>query len=302
MIEIAHLHHRFGNRVVLEDLCLAVPDGQCYGILGPNGSGKSTLIHLLATILPVQSGTVKVAGYELPRQADGVRRSIGVVFQTNTLDKKLTVMENLELQGHLYGLRGEALRRRIKELCERLGLTDRPNELVQTLSGGLRRRVELAKALLHQPRVLLLDEACSNLDPAARRSWLDYLFELKEQLQLTVILATHLLDEAERCDQLVLLHRGRIVLQGTPASLKRRVSGDVVMVESAAPAALAETLQTRFGLAPQLVDGMVRVEVPEGHRLVPQLVEAFPGHIQAVHVRKPTLEDVFLRETGVQLC
>ena len=232
------------------------------------------------------------------REPAAVRRHIGVVFQTQSLDKALTVEENLRAQGHLHGLSGAELRRRMEHAMEQLGLSDRRKDLVETLSGGLRRRVEIAKALLHRPQVLLMDEASTGLDPAARRDLSRHVERLREQEGVTILLTTHILEEADRCDRLILLHQGKIVAQGTPAALRAGIGGDVVVLESADTAALAAGIERRFNLRPTVRDGQVRVEIENGHRFIAEVVEAFPGAVESVGLHKPTLEDVFVRETG----
>jgi len=227
-----------------------------------------------------------------------VRRKIGVVFQSQSLDKALTVEENLRAQGHLHGLSGPRLRERIEQVTKRLGLEDRRNDLVEKLSGGLRRRVEIAKGLLHQPVVLLMDEASTGLDPGARRELWQYVQELRDREGVTILLTTHILDEADRCDRLVLLHQGRVVAEGTPAQLKSRIGGDVVVLEAGDPAALGQRIEAQFGLRPTIMDGRVRIEIGNGHRFITEVVEAFPGAIESVALHKPTLEDVFAHETG----
>jgi ABC-2 type transport system ATP-binding protein len=270
-------------------------------LLGPNGGGKSTLFRILSTMMVPTGGRAEVAGHDVARDPAAVRRSIGVVFQTQSLDKALTVAENLRSQGHLHGLSGPKLRDRIVQVMERLGLADRRNDIVETLSGGLKRRVEIAKGLLHRPVVLLMDEASTGLDPGARRELWQYVEELRSREGVTILLTTHILDEADRCDRLALLHQGRVVAEGTPAHLRSRIGGDVVVLEAAegADAAdLAGRIETRFGLKPSLVDGALRVEIANGHRFITEVVEAFPGAIDSVGLHKPTLEDVFVRETG----
>jgi ABC-2 type transport system ATP-binding protein len=210
----------------------------------------------------------------------------------------LTVRENLVHQGHLYGLRGPVLRSRIGELLARFGLADRANDFVEKLSGGLRRRVELAKGLLHQPELLLLDEPSTGLDPLARRELGDYLEELRKKDGMTVLLTTHIMEEADRCDRLAIIDRGRLVAVDTPHALKERVGGDVITVGSVHPAELQTQIEKRFGVKTSRVENSIRIERPKGHEFVPTLVEAFPGEIDSVSVGKPTLEDVFIHLTG----
>ena len=298
MILAENLSHQYGSRLALSNVNFEVKAGEIFGLLGPNGGGKSTLFRILSTMMVPTGGRAEVAGHDVARDPAAVRRAIGVVFQTQSLDKALTVAENLRAQGHLYGLSGPKLRDRIAQVLDRLGLADRRNDIVETLSGGLKRRVEIAKGLLHRPVVLLMDEASTGLDPGARRELWQYVEELRSREGVTILLTTHILDEADRCDRLALLHQGRVVAEGTPAHLRSRIGGDVVVLEAGDVAELARRIETRFGLKPSLVDGMLRVEIANGHRFITEVVEAFPGAIDSVGLHKPTLEDVFIRETG----
>jgi ABC-2 type transport system ATP-binding protein len=298
VISVNHISHRYGSRQALTDVSFAVRRGEIFGLLGPNGGGKSTLFRVLTTMMPPSEGSASVAGFDVARQPGDVRRHAGVVFQSQSLDRSLTVTENLRSQGHLHGLYGKALAGRMETVMARLGLADRSGELVGTLSGGLRRRVEIAKALLHGPRVLLMDEASTGLDPGARRELWQYICELRSSEGVTILLTTHILDEADRCDRLVLLHSGRVVAEGSPAELRARIGGDVVVLETADPAALAPQMEARFGVHPSILNGTLRIEISNGHRFITEAVEAFPGFIHSVALHKPTLEDVFVRETG----
>jgi ABC-2 type transport system ATP-binding protein len=301
VIVVENLSHRYGSREALSNVSFRVAQGEIFGLLGPNGGGKSTLFRILSTMMAPTAGRAVVAEYDVTRQPEQVRRKIGVVFQSQSLDKALTVRENLRAQGHLHGLSGARLASRMDEVMSRLGLADRRDELVEKLSGGLKRRVEIAKGLLHRPVVLIMDEASTGLDPGARRELWQYVSELRDQDGVTILLTTHILDEADRCDRLVLLHQGHVVAQGTPAELKSKIGGDVVVLEAAEPAALSRNIEQRFGITPAMLDGVVRVEIGNGHRFITEVVEAFPGAIESVALHKPTLEDVFARETGALL-
>jgi ABC-2 type transport system ATP-binding protein len=226
------------------------------------------------------------------------RRRIGVVFQSPSLDKKLTVEENLRHQGHLYGLRGATLRSKMDELLARFGLADRATERVEKLSGGLRRRVELAKGLLHKPELLLLDEPSTGLDPRVRRELGNYLEELRDKDGMTILLTTHIMEEADHCDRLAILDRGKLVALDSPAALKEQIGGDVVNVGARDPERLRGLIEKKFGVKLTVVDRTLRIERPRGHEFIPELVEAFPGEIDSVSVGKPTLEDVFIHLTG----
>jgi ABC-2 type transport system ATP-binding protein len=301
VIEVQNLTHRYGDRVALSDVSFDVKKGEIFGLLGPNGGGKSTLFRILSTMMVPTEGHAKIAGFDVGRNPAEVRRRVGVVFQTQSLDKALTVQENLRAQGHLHGLSGAILGDRMERAMERLGLSDRRKDLVETLSGGLRRRVEIAKALLHQPQVLLMDEASTGLDPAARRDLSRHVESLREGEGVTILLTTHILEEADKCDRLILLHQGKIVAQGSPTQLRSSIGGDVVVLETVDGKSLAERIEQRFGLHPSVMDGHVRVEIQNGHRFIAEVMEAFPGTIESVGLHKPTLEDVFVRETGASI-
>lgn len=272
--------------------------GEIFVVLGPNGGGKTTLFRLLSTLIPLQEGSVSILGYDLRRQGQAIRQRIGVVFQAPSVDKKLTVRENLLHQGHLYGLSGQMLERRIAEMLSRLGLADRAGERTETLSGGLRRRVDLAKGLLHEPRLLLLDEPSTGLDPAARGDLWNYLRELRAAEGVTIVMTTHLLEEADKADRIAILNEGRLVALDTPDALRATVGGDSITIQTAAPDVLARAIQERFGLEASVVDGAVRFEQAGGHQWIARLVEAFPGQVDAITLGKPTLEDVFIARTG----
>ncbi len=301
MIQVKNLSHRYGDRVALANVGFEVREGEIFGLLGPNGGGKSTLFRILSTMMVPTEGTAVLGGHDVERDPAAVRRLAGVVFQTQSLDKALTVEENLRAQGHLHGLSGATLRERMQAAMERMGIEDRRKDLVETLSGGLKRRVEIAKALLHRPKVLLMDEASTGLDPAARRDLSRHVENLRDHEGVTILLTTHILEEADRCDRLILLHQGRIVAQGSPGELRSRIGGDVVVLESSSGQELAGRIEQRFGVKPSVMEKQVRVEIANGHRFIAEVVEAFPGSIDSVGLHKPTLEDVFVRETGAAI-
>jgi ABC-2 type transport system ATP-binding protein len=278
-----------------------VEQGELFGILGPNGGGKSTLFRILSTLLPPTSGRAAVLGYDVVRAPDAVRRALGVVFQHASVDRLLTVEENLLHHGRLYGLGGRRLRNGISVLSERFGLAERRRERVGRLSGGLQRRTELAKALLVGARVLLLDEPSSGLDPGARRDLFAHLCELRDEEGITVVLTTHDMEEAERCDRVAIVDRGRLAGLGTPETLKAEVGGDVLVVHGPAVETLRERVRERFGVDGRVVDGTLRLERARGHELVRDLIDAFPDAVRTVTYGKPTLEDVFVRLTGHRL-
>ena len=300
-IEVAQLSFRYGERTALDGVSFTVEPGAIFGLLGPNGGGKTTLFRILSTLLLPASGAARIFGLDVAEEPQAVRRRIGVVFQAASLDKKLTALENLIHQGHLYGLHGSDLKRRAQESLERVGLADRAGDRVETFSGGQQRRVELAKGLLHDPDLLLLDEPSTGLDPGGRIDLWRYLSHLRESRRVTVLVTTHLLEEAERCDRLAILDCGKLVAEGTPEQLKKRIGGDVIVVGTRDPEALRGQVEARFRLPATTVNGTVRIERERGHEFIAQLVEAFPGQIDSVSVSKPTLEDVFIQQTGHRL-
>jgi len=305
LVAIKDLRHVYAakgkqaERQALKGVSFDVGEGETFGLLGPNGGGKSTTFRVLSTYFPPTSGAVTVFGLDLQRSAAEIRKRLGVVFQNPSLDAKLTVVENMKHQGHLYGV--QDLPSRIEEMLSRYKLEDRRNDLAGSLSGGLRRRVELAKGLLHRPELILLDEPSTGLDPGARRDLWDHLRDLKKERKVTLIVTTHLMDEAEHCDRLVLLNEGTIAAAGTPAALKSAIGGDVITIESTEPESLRARIKEKFGQEPSLVGTTLRLERGQGHSFIPQLVEAFPGLIHAVSLSKPTLEDVFIHHTGRRL-
>lgn len=300
-IELRNLSFRYRERVALDDLSLSIPRSKLFALLGPNGSGKSTLFRLLATLIPLQSGEATILGFDLRNDTREIRLRQGVVFQAPSLDKKLTVSENLRQQGALYGVGGEKLRQQIKRLLDHFGLADRTNERCEKLSGGQRRRVELAKCLLHEPQLLLLDEPSTGLDPAARIEVLRLLTELRDEQGTTIVLTTHLLEEADRADEIAILDLGKVVAQGTPLTLKSSVGGDTIELETTDPQKLVQEMQEKLSLRGSVVDQKVRLEAPNATRELARIMEVFGDQIFAAKIAKPSLEDVFIAKTGRRL-
>ena len=298
IVHVDGLRFAYGDRVALDGISLHVNAGEIFALLGPNGSGKTTLFRILSTLAPAPPGRVRVAGHDPATDREEVRRNIGVVFQSPSLDKQLTAEENLVHQGHLYGLRGEDLRGRVAAALAAVGMWDRAGERAERLSGGMRRRVEIAKGLLHHPRVLLMDEPSTGLDPAARLDLWDHLRRVSGEGGVTVLVTTHILEEAECASRVAILDRGRLLACDTPAALKDRIGGDVITITTRDPEAVRAALRERLGVGSDELAGMVRVERPQGHTFIPQLIEAAPGLVDAVSVGKPTLQDVFIRLTG----
>jgi len=297
-IEVRGLHHRYGEHEALRDVSLTIERGEMFGLLGPNGGGKSTLFRILATLQRPSGGHASIFGHDVVQAPEQVRRHIGVVFQHPSLDAKLTVRENLTYHGALYGMARADIRRRCEELLARFHLTERAADRVEHLSGGLARRTELAKGLLPGPAVVLLDEPSVGLDPGARRELTELLRALASHDGVTVLLTTHQLEEAERCDRVAIVDEGRVIAVDTPQALRARVGGDVITIRGVDPERLGQRIRERFGLEPMHVDGTVRLEHARGHELVGSLVDAFPDDVQAITFGRPTLEDVFVRLTG----
>ncbi len=297
-VDIQHVTHRYGEHVALQDVSLHVEAGALTGLLGPNGSGKTTLFRILSTLMPPSEGRAAVYGHDTAARPADVRRRLGVVFQEPALDEALSVEENLRLHAALYGLPRHVARARIAALLEQFDLSDRGADRVETLSGGLRRRADLARGLLHRPAVLLLDEPTSGLDPVARRTFWQHLGRLRRAEGTTLLVATHLMDEAERCDHVAILDRGRLVAAGAPADLKAALGDETLWLETPDPAALREHVRDQFGVEARLIGGAVQIAHPEAPALLAALYEALGERITSATVRRPTLDDVFMVHAG----
>lgn len=298
VIAIEEIVHRYDGRAALNGVSFDVRPAELFGLLGPNGSGKTTLFRILSTLMIPTSGRALIMGHDAARDPNGLRRQIGVVFQAQSIDVKLSAYENLRHQGHLYGLHGSALKARIEEMLERVALADRAHDRAETFSGGMQRRLELAKGLLHHPSVLLLDEPTTGLDPGARRDLWQYLRILRDEERVSILVTTHLMEEAEGCDRLAIMNEGKLVALGSPADLRHEIGGDVIVLDAHHAEALARKIESQFRVTAQVVGGKIRLERENGHRFITDVVEAFPGEIEAVSVSKPTLEDVFIHRTG----
>lgn len=298
MIQISNLHHSYGSRKVLNGVSLSIQAGEIFGLLGPNGSGKTTLLRILSTAFPLNEGEVKIAGFDLRTQSSEIRKIFGVVFQSPSLDGKLTVLENVHHHGRLYGLTGNALKKRSEEMLTQLGVMDRANERTEKLSGGLKRRVEIAKSLLHSPKLLILDEPSTGLDPGSRHDVWTYLKTLQKSQKTTVLVTTHLMEEAELCDRLAILHQGNLAGAGKPDELKKMVGGDVIQIQSADAEKLTEKIKEKFKIDAVCRGENIVIEHPLGAEFVPRLAGSFPGEILSITLRKPGLGDVFMHLTG----
>jgi len=297
-VDVEGLFHSYGNRQALVDVTFSVAAREIVGFLGPNGGGKTSLFNILTTLAPIREGTVRLLGRDLADEASSVRRYLGVVFQSPSLDSSLSVSENLRHHGNLYGLSGRSLKRRIDEVLEQFDIEDRAKDMVQTLSGGLQRRAELAKAILHRPPLLLLDEPSSGLDALVRRRIWGYMDALRHSDDVTIVLTTHILDEAEMCDRVGIMDAGVLVALEAPDVLKSRVRGDAVYIDAYVPELLCRKLAERFACNPVVVGKSVCVECQNGHEFVRDFVSEFSEEVRSVRFGKPTLEDVFMKLTG----
>lgn len=299
-VTVENVEYRYGEQAALKGVSFEVREGECFALCGPNGGGKTTLFQTLSTLKFPQKGTVRIFGADTREEGAVVRKQLGVVFQMPALDKRLTCRENLEAQGMLYDLPRAERRARATEWLKTFGLLDRENSYALKLSGGEQRRLEIAKALMHRPRLLLLDEPTTGLDPLIRRTLWTILRDLQKQHGMTVLCTTHFLEEADAADRLLILHKGKVVAEGTPSDLKASIQGDVVAVRSdeGDAHALAGRIAERFAIAPQLANGQIRVEIPNGHEFVPELMRAFGNEISAVTLGRASLEDVFIRRTS----
>jgi ABC-2 type transport system ATP-binding protein len=302
LLAASGITHRYGAREVLCGLSFEVARGEAFGFLGPNGAGKTTTFHILCGLTAPSGGELRLGGMPVGPGDRRLRTRMGVVFQSLSLDLKLTARENLLLGAALYRLPRQRARARADELLGAFELADRAGDAVQTFSGGMRRRLEIARALIHRPEILVMDEPTSGLDePTFQRTW-RRLDELRRDQGLTVLVTTHRPEEAERCSRLAVLAGGRIIACETPEALRSRVAGDVVLVEAEGPEEVARVAAERLGVDCQLRDGRVVIERERGHELIPRLVEAFPpGRLRSVGLRRPSLGDAFVKLTGRDL-
>ncbi len=297
-IEVSGLTKRYGEVDAVRGIDLAVYPGETFGFLGPNGAGKTTTIKILCTLANATSGTAKVAGLDTATQRDAVRRNIGLVFQDTTLDGYLTAEQNLRFHAEMYGVPKDALMARMRQVLDMVGLWDRKDSLVSTFSGGMQRRLEIARGLLHAPHVLFLDEPTVGLDPQTRSSIWAYINELKGREDITIFLTTHYMDEAEHCDRIAIIDHGQIVAIDTPEALKASVGKDRVQIHTADDRAAIAALARTFGIDAAIHEGAVTFPVQAGEQFVPRLFSELRIPIRSVSVSRPSLDDVFMSYTG----
>ncbi len=297
-IEVVNLTKRFGPLTAVDSVSFQVEEGEVFGFLGPNGAGKTTTINVLCTLMRPTAGSAKVAGYDVVSQRNAVRQCIGLVFQDPSLDDRLTAYENLRFHAHVYNVPASERRRRIEEVLRLVELWDRRNAVVRTFSGGMRRRLEIARGILHQPRVLFLDEPTIGLDPQTREHVWDYILELQRAQHITIFMTTHYMEEAEHCQRIAIIDQGKIVALDTPDALKRMVGVDIVTLRTEDNEQAAQEIRERYGLNPQPDDTRIRLEVEAGAEFIPRLVGELGVVVTSVDLHRPTLDDVFLKLTG----
>jgi len=297
-IEVRGLVKNYEQVEAVRGVEFEVATGEVFGFLGPNGAGKTTTINMLCTLITPTAGSASVAGHDVVRERDDVRRNIGLVFQDPTLDGYLTAEQNLRLHAELYGVESSLVKPRMQQVMTMVGLWDRKDSVVGTFSGGMRRRLEIARGLMHSPRVLFLDEPTIGLDPQTRRSIWEYIGELKEREEITIFMTTHYMDEAEWCDRIAIMDHGEIVALDAPDTLKAGVGTDRVAIQTEDDAAAIDAIAERFEIEARMSEGAVTFGVPEGEQFVPRLFAELGIPIKAVHVSRPTLDDVFMSYTG----
>jgi len=301
IIEVDGLAKHFGEIEAVKGVTFGVEPGEIFGFLGPNGAGKTTTINMLCTLIAPSAGSARVNGFDVRHERSEVRRSIGLVFQQTTLDEYLSAEQNLRFHAYAYGIPADLREQRMTELLAMVDLTDRRKGDVRKYSGGMKRRLEIARGLLHHPKVLFLDEPTLGLDPQTRRLIWDYLRALREQEGLTIFLTTHYMDEAEHSDRIAVIDHGRIVGLDTPNGLKRSVGGDLVTIAAADNQAAAIEIGERYGTEAAVRDGTVSFTVSHGPELLPEFIRTFSQPLASVTVRQPTLDDVFLHLTGREI-
>jgi ABC-2 type transport system ATP-binding protein len=298
VIEVKELTRNFGKLIAVNKVSFHVSEGEIFGFLGPNGAGKTTTISMLCTLLRPTGGEATLCDHDVLRERNEVRRCIGLVFQDPTLDEYLTAEQNLRFHAYAYKIPGELREKRIAEVLSLVDLSDRRKNRVRTFSGGMKRRLEIARGLLHSPRILFLDEPTLGLDPQTRRHIWDFILQLRQQQNLTIFLTTHYMDEAENCDRISVIDHGRIIALDTPEKLKDSLGGDVVTLIAEDNQKAALELKEKFNLAPEIQNGHITFSTPHGEMFLPRLIQNFQSKLVSIGIRRPTLDDVFLKLTG----
>ncbi len=295
-IETKNLVKEFNGLIAVNNVSLKIKYGEIFALLGPNGAGKTTIINILSTLLKPTKGMAKVNGYDVVREAYKVRESIGIVFQESILDDRLTARENLDIHGRLYHMEKEERKKRIEEVLEMIGLKHRADDIVKTFSGGMRRRLEIARGLMHNPKILFLDEPTLGLDPQTRRHIWDYIEKLREK-GITILLTTHYMEEADYlADRIAIIDKGKIVVEGAPAELKDSIGGDIIKIECKDKEGVFEKLSNKFDA--KIVDNHIILKVKKAEKIIPKLFSIVGDEIVSITYKEPSLEDVFIHYTG----
>ena len=298
IIEVKNLTKKFNGFTAVNGISFSVRKGEIFGFLGPNGAGKSTTINVLSTLITPTSGEALINNFNVQSNTDDVRRSIGLVFQDPSLDDRLKAEENLVFHARLYGLKKKEYQKRVKEVLDLVELWDRRKSLVRSFSGGMKRRLEIARGLIHYPKVLFLDEPTLGLDPQTRVHIWDYILKLRESQQMTIFMTTHYMNEADYCDRIAIIDEGKIIALDTPAKLKKKMGGDIIKLKSQEKDKLKAEIREKYRKIAKEEGDFLRIEVPDGESFLPQLFNDLKTKIESIELRKPTLEDVFLKLTG----
>jgi ABC-2 type transport system ATP-binding protein len=301
IIEVKSLSKNFGNIAAIRDVSLEVEEGTIFGFLGPNGAGKTTTINILCTLISPSSGSASIAGHDCTRDSSLVRKAIGIVFQDTTLDRDLTAYENLMLHAYLYNLKKSDMKDRIHDALHFVGLYDRKDDTIKKFSGGMKRRLEVARSMLHRPRVLFLDEPTLGLDPQTRANLWEYIVDLPKKHNVTIFMTTHYMDEAEVCDQIAIIDSGSIIAAGTPDELKKTVGGDVIHIKTSDNSRAKDELERHFRLDVSEENGELYFTSSHGDACIPEIIKTLGETVHSVRLQRPTLNDVFLNMTGKKI-
>ncbi len=301
IVEVNDIKKKYKDFYAVSGVSFSVKKGEIFGFLGPNGAGKSTTINMLSTIIKPSEGDANINGFNIVKNKDDVRASIGIIFQENTLDEKLTAYENLMLHCKFYGVEKSVREERITEVLEMVDLSDKRKNIVQTFSGGMKRRLEIARGLLHYPKVLFLDEPTVGLDPQTRAHIWEYILKLKEKAGITIFLTTHYMDEAEICDRIAIIDHGSLIALDTPDKLKNQVGGDIIQVSTEDNKASIDLIKEKYDLEAKEDNKILTFQVDKGNKFLIDFVKDFEIPIKSVNLRRPTLNDVFLHLTGREI-
>jgi ABC-2 type transport system ATP-binding protein len=298
IIKVENLVKKFGNITAVDGIGFEVEEGSIFGFLGPNGAGKTTTINVLCTLLSPTSGSTSIDGHDCMKQSALVRKSIGIVFQDTTLDKDLTAFENLSFHAYLYGVKKSEIKGRVDEALKFVNLYERRDDLVKKFSGGMKRRLEATRGLIHRPRVLFLDEPTLGLDPQSRTNLWEFITELPRKHNVTIFMTTHYMEEAEVCDRIAIIDEGKIIAEGSPVELKKTVGGDVIYLSTSDNEGSLEILKSSLGLDASIKDGELYISTERADACLPELIRTLADRVLEVRIKKPTLNDVFLKLTG----